>query len=640
MVTKKKKGWLMFCVISLLGVPVTVYVAFLVDQFFTMTGTQETFYQLNLNYLSAWSALLTNQKVVVFFVILQGLYMAFWLLEIFFKQNHSISQGETMMVTPSIWIPVPAGNGEYGTARFMTEEEKKGYFTEAKIDDEKSPPGHLVIEWFQKGKTEYFRYITEPIHCLIVGITRSGKTRRFLLQCIFKQILSGYTFFAPDVKGELFSLTSRFAKVFGYIVFAIDFRKPKLSARYNYLQMILNALKVGDMDLAIEYTWDIVAALVEKPKGEPLWYNGECAAIAASILIVAQDAPPKCRNMTNVYYFMAYMCEVDKEGNMPINSYLAKLPTTHPAKIVFAQAKIAPARTKASFFTSALSTLRLFTSPNIANMTAESDFDLRDAAHHKTGLYLILPDEKETYHPLAALFMTLFHSACTEVAQDNGGILPVPVVYDADELGNMPYLPCLHNILTAGAGRREFMLMVIQAYQQLESKYPSEWKTIRSQCAKIYLRTDDEDTLKAFSESMSSYTIASRSASMNSQQTNDNMSQSSSINLTGRNLLFPNEILLLDDPYALMLIPGRRPQINVLPDISKTLSNELMGLGSAEHNQKLAMEIDQERTANMRQPGYELWGIWEKYAKDPFLPEPETEPFAGEKITFLKGDFK
>ena len=79
--------------------------------------------------------------------------------------------------------------------------------------------------------------------------------------------------------------------------------------------------------------------------------DGQCATIAAAILIIAQDAPEGYKNLTNVYYFLAYMCEPDREtGEMPITRYLEKLPESHPARGAFQVAQIAPFRTRSSFF--------------------------------------------------------------------------------------------------------------------------------------------------------------------------------------------------------------------------------------------------------------------------------------------------
>ena len=59
-------------------------------------------------------------------------------------------------------------------------------------------------------------------------------------------------------------------------------------------------------------------------------------------------------------------------------------------------------------------------------------------------------------------------------------MLPVPVNYDLDELGNFPTIPVLGAMYSAGRSRGIRVNGVIQDYQQLESKYKDSWRNIKS----------------------------------------------------------------------------------------------------------------------------------------------------------------
>jgi len=48
----------------------------------------------------------------------------------------------------------------------------------------------------------------------------------------------------------------------------------------------------------------------------------------------------------------------------------------------------------------ALSTLQMFVSEYVADTIQKSDFDLRDFATKKTVIYILLSDDKLTYHKL------------------------------------------------------------------------------------------------------------------------------------------------------------------------------------------------------------------------------------------------
>ena len=52
----------------------------------------------------------------------------------------------------------------------------------------------------------------------------------------------------------------------------------------------------------------------------------------------------------------------------------------------------------------ALSTLQMFVSEYVADTIQKSDFDLRDFAKKKTAIYILLSDDKLTYHKLRKSF--------------------------------------------------------------------------------------------------------------------------------------------------------------------------------------------------------------------------------------------
>ena len=356
----------------------------------------------------------------------------------------------------------------------------------------------------------------------------------------------------------------------------------------------------------------MVSVLVGQQKGEPLWYNGETATIAAAILCVCLEAPAEYRNMSNVYYFIAYMCKADQYGQMPLNGYLENLDDAHPAKSVFAMAQIAASKTRSSFFTSALGTLRLFTNPNIAAMTSVSDFDLKDVGIKKTILYMIVPDDKKTLYPLVSIMVTQLYSQQIELANEHGQRLPVDTDYDLNELGNFPTIPCLGNILSAGRSRGIRVNAVIQDIQQMEKNYKEDFKNIKTNCqVKLYLKSDDPDTLKMISDSLGNYTV--RSVGVSNSISTDRGSggnYSNSSNLGGRKLLEPAEVGRINSPYAVCLMTGRFGAVNRLPDISETCVNKEFGMGSRQENIELIKKVEKSREVRQLPKTIPLWGIW------------------------------
>ena len=339
--------------------------------------------------------------------------------------------------------------------------------------------------------------------------------------------------------------------------------------------------------------------------------------------------------MTNVYYFLAYMGREDPStGKTPLSLYLDTLPDSHPAKIVFMQGQIAAERTRSSFYTSALGTLKLFTNPNIAEMTSKSDFELQDIGKRKTVVYLIIPDEKKTFYPLASIMIQQIYVEQVKVANQYGGKLPVPCDYDLDEVGNFPIIPVLPPMITAGQSRGVRVNLIIQDYQQIEKKYKDDYETIKSNCAvKIYLKSDSPKTLKEISEYLGKYTVevtsASANASLNKVQEG---SVSNSSNLGGRELLMPAEIAHITAPYALVMNQGTYSSITKLPDLSQYKVNQLWGLGDEAHNTKIIAARESERPERKNIASVPLWGIWTT-----FKQKLEDEAAENSTMSFLGG---
>lgn len=619
-------------IIELLIAPLFAYVIHqYTDWIFHITAYNGL--KINYSYLEAWKALIRNTGVKLWYLILEAFYAAY-LIWLTVRPRAEIMETKEIFITDKIKIPVAVGNGQYGNARFLTEKEKDRLFPVFYFSGREVPEGKggLVMEMKKDSDgRELIRYIDDEYHTLIIGATGAGKTRRILLESVWLQLITGLCVVVSDVKGEIYAYTHKFAESLDYQTIPMDFRYPKKSAHYNFLQPIIDAVEAGDKAKAIDYTWDLVSVLVGEQKGEPLWYNGETATIAAAVLSICMEAEMQYRNLTNVYYFLAYMCQAHPEtGKTPLGLYLATLSDGHPAKTVFAMAQVAADRTRSSFYTSAMGTLRLFTNPNVAEMTSKSDFRLTDIGTKKTALYMLVPDEKKTLYPLVSILINQIYIAQVENANAHGLRLPIDTDYDLDEVGNFPFIPVLGGLLSAGRSRGCRANLVIQDFQQLESKYKDDFETIKTCCQiKLYLKSDNPKTLKEFSESLGKYTVeitsASTSCSTSSKSNDANISNSS--NMAGRELLMPSEIGEIDYPYALCKKTGEQPAIMTLPDLSDYRLNSIWGLGDKEMNTRILGERESEREERIIED-IPLWGIWNTYKE-------MLEEEAAEQISFL-----
>lgn len=252
------------------------------------------------------------------------------------------------------------------------------------------------------------------------------------------------------LNGELYQYTSEFLRNIGFDVHVIDFKNPSKSCGYNFLQPVIDSINNNDFIRAEEKAWDIAQALVTSDtKIEQIWLDGQKSIIAGTILTIVYEnkEKPEYQNMSNVYMFISEMSK--KNGNdIKLNKYIENLDENHIAKKVFSVALVAPEKTRASFFTSALATLNLFSNKSIYSMTSITDFAIENIGRKSTAIYIILPDEKVTYYPLASLLVYQIYCGLVNEADNRGGQLKVRVNYILDEFGNFVQIPAFSNMLT------------------------------------------------------------------------------------------------------------------------------------------------------------------------------------------------
>lgn len=545
------------------------------------------------------SGVFGGEKPRKLYLLLEALVVLFCV--VYFVCAERTYQTDTYKVTDNISVPVPSGQGQHGTAWFMSNKEKHSMYHFVEISQSNtvikalmeqgrkrfeavengvpfspeiidttgiSIDGGIAVSYEHSQFREYVVRITDDVHILIIGATRSGKTRCLVIQSICALALAGEGMVVNDPKGELYHYTHSFLESMGYTVQVVDFNDPKKSCHYNPLQMIIDAVNDDRIDDAQSYTWDFVTFLVEKnDHSEPIWTNGECSVIAAAVMCVVYDNQnhPEFQNLTNVYNFIANMCKTVNKV-LPIDAYMDKLPDSHPAKKLMAIAKLAPDKMGGSFYTAALTTLRLFITNDIYSMTRESELSLADVGvKPKQALFFILPDQKMT--------------------------------------------------VAGGYGVR--WNLFIQDFNQLIDKYGQEVaKIIQGNCHFwIYLHSQDNSTNEEISKSMGKYTTTTYSLGGSTQKYSA-PSSSTNIQLSERSLLNPDEVAKIQRPYQLV-ISTNAPAIMYSPDISQWAFNAMLGMGDKAHNTRL-IELDENARPERGGKSTEqlLWKPWEEILRE------------------------
>lgn len=488
--------------------------------------------------------------------------------------------------------------------------------------------GGIVVGMEKIGNREKLYLIGDDTHTLTIGATRSGKTRCLVIQSICSIALAGESLVISDPKAELYHYTADYLKRLKYDVICLDFKNPEKSTRYNLLQPVIDAVNAGDMEHAEMYAWDITNILAgDNTSNEKIWENGEKSTIAAAILCVVVDNQkrPEYQNLTNVYWFIAEMSK-SVGGRTPMSEYMKRLPSRHPARALMSIAEVAPSRTKGSFDTSALTTLRLFTSRSVYAITHKSDYNIADIGRKKQALFLILPDEKTTYYPIASLMVSQLYELLVRQSDLRGGRLENRVNFVLDEFGNFTKLNDFTNKLTVAGGRGVRFNLFLQSFEQLTQRYDKETAAIvKSNCQTwIYLQADDKETLQDVCDKLGKYTTSAyQLSSQHGRYVNP--SSSHSISLVARELLTTDEIRRISRPNQIVISRAHPAMMNA-PDLSQWYFNRMCGLGDPEHNRKVREAREKARPVfSSRTEEIPLWNIWVYYTKDLQLREAQQK---------------
>ncbi len=640
-----KKKIIIFSILLPVGVIISLYLTAIVH--FSIGAEILRIHQLTLN--NCIRIIATDETAQLLFLCFNAV-MVLCIVVLLFVRKGSAYESELKNITEKISTPVSAGQKQHGSAKWLGKREFDQCFEHFELDTNNPFIAELINRGFDDIKyndvevikndsykalgsggtvigmyknkhinkdkeKEKLYYIGDDIHTLCIGATRSGKSRCVVLQSIGFMGLAGESMIVSDPKGELYQYTHPFLQRLGYEIITLDFKNPLKSSRYNFLQNVIDAVNDDDIPKAIDYAWDITSSLVGEAKGERIWNDGEASVIVSSILAVVYDnkSSPEYQNLTNVYYFIANMCQMANK-ELPLNKYMKTLSPTHPAKALLGIADVAPSRTRGSFFTAALTTLRLFTNPLIYSMTCASDFRPRETGVKKRALFMILPDEKTTYYSLASLFVAQHYELLVNVADNRGGRLERRVNFVLDEFGNFTQIPAFTNKLTAGGGRGIRFNLFVQSLAQIEEKYGRENAiTVKGNCAIwIYLCADEPQTLDEISKRLGNYTVATHSKSSSCSH-HSSGSSSASVNLTGRALLTADEVRLMDRPNSI-ITSRNNPAILHAPDLFEYAFNKMFGLGDKEHNRNVREKRENKRVARVDAIGdIRLWNIWNRF---------------------------
>lgn len=340
-------------------------------------------------------------------------------------------------------------------------------------------------------------------HSLIIGSTGSGKTEMIVKPLIKLLAKKGESMILTDPKGELYEESASMLIEKGYNIILINLRNPEKGNAWNPLMLPYKLYKQGS-DKANELLNDLAFNLIhdERNKDDPFWESTSADYFVGCALGLFEDAKEEEINLNSI----SYMTSVGEEkygSSTYIKQYFMDKDPAKPVYINVASTINAPDPTKESILSVFRQKIKIFAlTEHLSEMLSYSDFDMDMIGKEKTAVFIIIQDEKKTYHALATVFVKQCYETLIDVAHANNGKLPIRTNFILDEFANMPPLRDVTTMITAARSRRIRFNLIIQNYAQLIGVYGKEnAETIKGNCANvIYLITKELAVLEEISK--------------------------------------------------------------------------------------------------------------------------------------------
>ncbi len=391
------------------------------------------------------------------------------------------------------------------------------------------------------------------LNTIVIGGSGAGKTR---FMCKPNVMQANTSFVILDPKGEILRDTGYLLQHEGYEIRVLDLINMRKSHGYNpfaYLEDENDVLK-------------LVTNLIRNttPKGsqsnDPFWERSETALLQALILYLVEEAPPQEQNFPMVMEMIAASgaSEGEEAYESVIDELFARLAMEKPESIAVKQYGIykqAPGKTAMSILISMAVRLSTFNLPSLASLTAFDELDMASLGERKTALFAVLPDNDSSFNFLIGMLYTQLFQQLFRLADFKyRGRLPVHVHFLMDEFSNIALPDEFDKLLSTMRSREISVSIILQNLAQLKALFEKQWESIVGNADElVYLGGNEQGTHEYISKLLGKETIF---LDTYGQSKGRNGSYSTNTQMTGRELMTPDEVRMLDNRYALLFIRG------------------------------------------------------------------------------------
>ena len=404
------------------------------------------------------------------------------------------------------------------------------------------------------------------LNILCCGGSGAGKTRFFAKINLMNAACS---YVVLDPKSEMLRDCGNLLKQQGYEIKVLDLINMDKSHCYNpfvYLK--------SDNDIQ-----RLVTNLFKNttPKGsqsqDPFWDQAASMLLLALVFYLHYEAPEEEQNFPMVMEMIrAGEVREDMEDYLsPLDELFNRLELRNPDHIAlkyYRNYRSGSAKTLKSIQITLVARLEKFNLESLAGITQTDEMDLYRIGEKKTVIFACIPDNDSSFNFIVGMLYTqLFQQLYYQADQIHGGRLPVHVHFIMDEFANVALPDDFDKLLATMRSREISVSIIIQNMAQLKALFEKQWESIVGNCDTfLYLGGNEQSSHKYVSELLGKETIDTNTYGRSHGRGG---SYTKNFQLSGRELMTPDEVRMLDNRYALLFIRGEFPVKDLKYDIMK-----------------------------------------------------------------------
>ena len=404
------------------------------------------------------------------------------------------------------------------------------------------------------------------LNVIVIGGSGAGKTRFYckpnIMQC-------NTSFVVTDPKGENLRDTGRLLLEKGYEVRVLDFINMEKSHCYNPFVYLKDD---NDVQKLVTNLFKATTPKNAQPQ-DPFWDTAASMLLLALIFYLKYEAPEEEQNFAMVMEMLRYgsVSEEEEEYISPLDSLYYDLELRVPEHIAvkyYKNYRSGAGKTLKSIQLTLAARLEKFNLESLANLTRTDELELSMLGEKKTAIFALIPDNDTSFNFLVSILYTqLFQHLFYLADHKYGGSLPIPVHFLMDEFANVSLPDDFEKALSVMRSRGVSVSIILQNLAQLKKLFEKEWESITGNCDSfLYLGGNEQSTHEYVSKLLGKETIDLNTYGKSAGR---NGNYSTNYQISGRELLTPDEVRKLDNRYALLFIRGENPIMDFKYDILK-----------------------------------------------------------------------